>query len=268
MAQNPASDRMSISTSARSVPPIVHLLEGPYVTYGDERCPVPEGSKRLLALVALRRGRVERVFAAGALWPFCEDQRATGNLRSALWRLRRSGIDAIDADKWSMALVPGAVVDVHRLGGWADRLIVGAAEPEDLTIGHLPDQACHLLPGWYDEWVVMERERIRQRVLHALEALACLLTEQARHAEAIGVAKRAVSEDPLRESAQRALISAHLAHNNITEAQGAYVAFARLLRQELGAEPSRHITALIAGLGLDVAHGREMSAPGRAARRG
>jgi DNA-binding SARP family transcriptional activator len=67
---------------------VVHLLAGPYITVGPERREVPEGSKQLLVFVVLRRRRVERRQAAGALWPLGDEERAAGNLRSALWRLR------------------------------------------------------------------------------------------------------------------------------------------------------------------------------------
>ena len=78
---------------------LVHLLAGTYVTVGADRREVPEGSKQLLAYIALRRRRVERRQAAGMLWPFGDDERAAGNLRSALWRLRRAGIEVVAADK-------------------------------------------------------------------------------------------------------------------------------------------------------------------------
>jgi DNA-binding SARP family transcriptional activator len=227
--------------------PVVHLIGGPYVSYGNDRRPVPEGSKKLLAFVALRLGRVERPYAAGALWPFGGDMRAAGNLRSSLWRLRRAGIEVVDADKWSLRLAEDVEVDVHQLAAWANRLIRHCAEPDDLCPGLVPEMACHLLPGWYDEWAVLERERIRQRVLHALEALSAQLSDQGRHAEAVEAALRAVLEEPLRESGQRALVVAYLAQGNPAEARRAYVRFARLLRSELGVEPSRQVTALLAG---------------------
>ena len=231
--------------TAAAVDPVIHLIGGPYVSYGAERRTVPDGSKKLLAFVALRRSPVDRPYAAGALWPFGDDTRAAGNLRSALWRLRHAGIDVVAADKWSLWLAEGAEVDVHRLAGWAHRLIRQSAKPEDLDVGELPDGACQLLPGWYDEWAVMERERIRQNVLHALEALSRALTQQGRYAEAVEAALRAVAEEPLRESGQRALLDAHLAQGNITEVRRAYARFARLLRRELGVEPSRQITGLL-----------------------
>jgi DNA-binding SARP family transcriptional activator len=227
--------------------PVIHLIGGPYVCYGNEERPVPEGSKKLLAFVALRLGRVERPYAAGALWPFGGDPRAAGNLRSALWRLRRAGIDVVEADKWSLQLAADVEVDVHRLAAWASRLIHSCPEPEDLSPAVVPEMACHLLPGWYDEWAVLERERIRQRVLHALEALSTQLSRQGRHAEAVEAALRAVLEEPLRESGQRALLAAYLAQGNLAEARRAYVRFARLLHSELGVEPSRQVTALLAG---------------------
>jgi DNA-binding SARP family transcriptional activator len=223
----------------------VHLIDGPYVCYGTERRPVPEGSKKLLSFVALRMGRIERSYAAGVLWPFGEDGRAAGNLRSALWRLRRAGIEVVEGDKWSLQLAREVDVDVHVLAAWANRIIHSCAEPEDLTARIVPTTACHLLPGWYDEWAVLERERIRQQVLHALEALSAQLSQSGRHAEAIEAALGAVREEPLRESGQRALISAYLAQGDSAAAGRAYARFTRLLRKELGVEPSRQLSTLL-----------------------
>jgi hypothetical protein len=72
-------------------------------------------------------------------------------------------------------------------------------------------EALELLPGWYDDWVLLEREPLRQRVLHGLEALSRHLVRAGRFAEAVEAAMVAVAVEPLRESAQRALVTAHLA---------------------------------------------------------
>lgn len=244
-SERPPADGAPIERTTGSTAATVHLIGGPYVSCGGRHWPVPEGSKKLLAFVALRLGRVERPHAAGQLWPFGDEVRAAGNLRSALWRLRRSGIEVIDADKWSLCLAKGVEVDVHQLAGWASRLIHRTAEPADLTMRLLPEDACHLLSDWYDEWAVMERERVRQRVLHALEALSETLSAQGRHAEAVEAATRAVQEEPLRESAQRALMSAYLAKGNQEQAHRTYAAFAQLLWRELGVAPSRSLIALV-----------------------
>ncbi|MDD9207972.1 bacterial transcriptional activator domain-containing protein, partial [Georgenia sp. 10Sc9-8] len=106
-----------------------------------------------------------------------------------------------------------------------------------------------LLPGWYDDWVIFERERIRQRVLHALEALSCELVRRGRCAEAIEVALDAVGVEPLRESAQRVLIEAHLAEGNLVEARRLYLRYRELVRQELRTEPGTTLTRLVVDAG-------------------
>jgi len=179
--------------------PVVHLFVDPCVTIGTERREVPEGSKQLLAFVAVRRRRVERRHAAGTLWPLGDDERASGNLRSALWRLRRVGINVLAADKWSLALRAEVLVDLHLMEQWATRLIEGHDTERDLTISPWVADALDLLPGFYDDWALMERERVRQRILHALEALSEKLAAAGRFADAIEAAMLATSAEPLRE---------------------------------------------------------------------
>ncbi len=221
---------------------VVHLFAGPYVTLGAERREVPEGSKQLLAFVALRRRRVERRQAAGTLWPCGDKERAAGNLRSALWRLRRAGINVLASDKWSLALSRDVLVDLDLTEQWATRLIEGKAIGRDLAISPSVVDALDLLPGFYD-WVLMERERIRQRILHALEALSEKLTAAGRFADAIEAAMLATSAEPLRESAQRTLIRAHVAEGNLTEACRSYRAYHELMHRELGVTPSDDFAA-------------------------
>ena len=223
----------------------VHLFGGPYVSIRGARHSVPEGSKRLLAFVALRRGRVERRQVAGALWPIGDDCRAAGNLRSALWRLRGAGIDVLRCDKWSLILLDHVAVDVHQLKDWADRVISGGPTGRDLDRIHLEVDALDLLPGWYDDWTILERERLRQRVLHALEAQSRLLSAVDRHADAVDAALAAIRGEPLRESAQRTLIEAYLREDNWVEAQRALHRYRDLLDHELGVSPSRELAHLV-----------------------
>ncbi len=225
--------------------PVVHLFGGPYVTVGTERREVPEGSKLLLAFVALRRRRVERRKAAGTLWPCGDEGQAAGNLRSALWRLRRAGIDVLAADKWSLALSADVLVDLHVMDQWVTRLIDGTASGDDLAVSPSWADALDLLPGWYDDWVLMERERLRQRILHALEALSRMLARVGRFADAVEAAMLAISAEPLRESAQKALIEAHVAEGNLSEARRSCQAYRDLVRRELGVDPSRDLLTVL-----------------------
>jgi DNA-binding SARP family transcriptional activator len=245
MRAKPVNDPPRADPHSDDRPAVVRLLGDPVVSIGNERRAVPEGSKRLLAYVALYRGRVERPRAAGTLWPSGDEGRAAGNLRSALWRLRGAGIDVVVADKWSMHLLEGVVVDVVEMFQWADRLIQERPERSDLTLSpHLVD-ALNLLPGWYDDWAITERERLRQRMLHGLEALSHALSVAGRHADAIEVALRCIEADPLRESAHRVLVEAHLNEGNWIEARRAFASLRCIMLRELGVEPSRSFAALL-----------------------
>ena len=221
------------------------LLGGPTVIKNGRRLEIPEGSKRLLVFVALNGGRVSRRHAAGTLWPCGDDERAAGNLRSALWRLRGAGIDVLHAEKHILYLDPEVPVDITHLSGWATRVINGSADGSDLGTPQLNPEAVHLLPGWYDEWVIFERERLRQRLLHAMESLARQLISRGLLVDAVEVATTAVGVEPLRESAQRVLIEAHLAEGNFVEARRIYMAYHEMLAAELGVSPSVELADIV-----------------------
>lgn len=221
------------------------LIGGPYVLQSGIRTPVPEGSKKLLAFVALQGGRADRRQTAGILWPGGSDARAAGNLRSALWRLREAGIQVIEADKSCIGMRHGAVTDIQALEGWASRVIHRKPDGPDMHIPQLISQAADLLPGWYDDWVVSEREFLRQRLLHALESLCRYLAALGQFAEAVEAAMGAIRIEPLRESANRALVNVHLAEGNAVEALRCYESYRRLVHRELGVLPSPDFTRLI-----------------------
>jgi DNA-binding SARP family transcriptional activator len=209
-----------------------------------QRIEIPEGSKRLLMFVALTGGRANRRHAAGTLWPYGDDERAAGNLRSALWRLRCADIDILHSDKCSLYLDPDSTVDIAQLYAWASQIIDGRIEGNDFDLVDLNLEAVHLLPGWYEDWVVFERERLRQRLLHAMESLARKRIERRQFAGAIEAAMLAVGIEPLRESAQRVLIDAHLAEGNLIEARRVFATYRDLLSDELGILPSRDLAEM------------------------
>jgi DNA-binding SARP family transcriptional activator len=224
----------------------LHLLGDLLLESDAGRAPLPEGGKRLLVLLALNRRRLDRRWAAGVLWPDGSDERAAGNLRSSIWRLRGAGFDVIEADRTCLKLADRVAVDVELVDRWAARITDGSPLGEDLRIHPSSMEALDLLPGWYDDWVVMSRERLRHRVLHALEALSRVLSRQGRHYEAIEAAILAARVEPLRDSAQRALIRAHLAEGNWIEGQRSCRIYIDLLRTELGIEPHPDLLAVLA----------------------
>jgi len=227
--------------------PLVRVLGGLSLTCAGRRVPVPPGSRRLLAYLALHPDGVDRRVAAGVLWPDVEDCRAAGNLRSALWRLQQVGCPLVVAEQSWLGLREDVEVDLARLEAWATRVLANSPAPGDLGVDPGPIAELELLPGWYEDWVLTVRERLQLRLLHALEALSRLLRRAGRPAAAVEAVHVAVLAEPLRESGQRALIEAHQAAGDWIAARRQYDAFRSILRREIGVEPSAELTAVARG---------------------
>ncbi len=193
-----------------------------------------ESLQRLVAFLALR-GPTPRAAVAGTLWPSTSDERALASLRTAVWRVRRVAPELVVQRSAALALGPGVHVDAVALRG--------ADEVDPVAGGALPE----LLPGWYDDWVVMERERLRHRHLRALEVAASSAIDRGRPDAALDRALLAAAADPLRESAHRLVIRALLADGNVEAARRHLTFVRRLFQAHLGFGPSEQLTTLLRG---------------------
>jgi DNA-binding SARP family transcriptional activator len=217
------------------------LISGFELRSGDQVVPVALSAQRLVAFVALQDRAVRRLHASGVLWSDTSEQRANSSLRSALWRTPSpGGRPLIEATSTHLWLNPEVEVDFRQVVSQAVSII----DPDVLDQGspglggQFRQFGDDLLPDWYEDWVLVERERFRQLRLHALEAICQRLTDRGRYALALEAGLAAVACEPLRESAQRQVIRAHLAEGNMAEALRQYRSYARLLADELGAKPS------------------------------
>jgi DNA-binding SARP family transcriptional activator len=207
---------------------------------------LPASAQRVLAFVALHEHPVRRPYVAGSLWLDSPEERAYANLRSALWRLRRFGSRLVDAEGSELALGRDVEVDLRDCEQLARRAV--ARGQRDLDALDVRLFGSDLLPDWYEDWVLIEREHYRQLRLHALDALCEQLTASGRHDEALEAGLAAVAGEPLRESAQRALIRVHLAEGNGGEAIRQYRLYRHLLDEQLGIEPSPLMAELVRDL--------------------
>jgi DNA-binding SARP family transcriptional activator len=223
------------------------MLGGFRLLHGDAQVALSEGSKRLLALLALRPQSVNRGLVAGTLWPDTTERRAYACLRSALARLDTTGRQAIEVGAVELGLGAHVTVDVRESRALSNRLLDPYEPPvaADLSSAALTALSADLLPDWYDDWVVVEAEEWRQLRLHALEALAGHLIAQSRFGGAAAAAFASVRADPLRESARAVLIRVHLAERNRSEAVHQFNRYRDLLRCELGLEPSPQLVELL-----------------------
>ena len=148
---------------------------------------------------------------------------------------------------------------------WVDRLARGALQEEsgpwEEGVQTIRDVRGELLAGWYDDWVLVQRERFRQLRVHLLEEASARLLRRGRFGAALDLALEVVEAEPLRESGHCAVISVHLAEGNYGEALRQFRVFQRLVGEELGVGPSPRLQALLRPPPL-VPEARRTSAPG------
>lgn len=216
---------------------------------GDQPFTVAPSAQRLIGFLAVQRRPLRRVYVSGILWHDVSDSRANASLRSAIWRSPSVEGSAVVCSSYTHVwLHPALQVDLDvafRLAG--DLLAATSLDASTLAIGEdLRALGGDVLLGWYDDWVIAERERYRQLRLHALDHLGELMLEKKYYAEAVQVGLVSVASEPLRESAQRLLVRAHLGEGNVVEAIRQYRIYKRMLELELQATPSRSFQELIA----------------------
>ena len=231
--------------------PSLRLLSAFELTWDGDAVSLPVPAQRLLAFVALRERPVLRTYVAETLWLESTEEHARGSLRSALWRLRRPGHELVDVTSGRLRLAPGVVVDVRVLIGWAHGVLDAPQGVRGVRPGvcGLGDAVWgDLLPDWYDDWLVVERERLRELRIRALERVCERLTAVGSFGRALEAGLAAVHAEPLRESAHRCLIGVYLAEGNQAEALRRYRVYRDLLRDQLALDPSAHMEDLVGGL--------------------
>jgi DNA-binding SARP family transcriptional activator len=216
---------------------LLQLIGGFELSGPDGEVDVPPGVQRLLAYIALQGGAVSRTRAGGDLWPGVAAAQAGANLRSTLWRTRRVGPLVCPGSR-TLRLEPTVSVDVHALTR------EGAAS---LPVRQ-PGRAFNfeLLPDWVDDWVTIERERLRLLELQLLDTEAEQLVGRGQVAEALDTTLRAIRLEPLREASHQALIRIFLTAGDRSAAVSHYERFVALMREELDLWPDPMTTALVA----------------------
>ena len=220
----------------------LRLLDDFALEIADRPVETSTSGRRVLAYLALH-GSTPRSILAGTLWSDAPEAKAHGSLRTAVWRLNQiiPGLITVRPPRLQLADFVGT--DVAAFVDRATTSLSTAGEPAPPP----PDPHVHeLLPGWHEDWLLFDRERLRQLSLHVLEQAARQLCAAGRYAIALDLALAAIRGEPLRESAQRTAIEVHLAEGNLGEAVRVYRQFQRLLAEQLGVHPSSALTRLIA----------------------
>lgn len=226
------------------------VLGGFELVHAGCRIALPLGAQRLLALLALQDGGVHRTAAAERLWPDSLPARAAANLRSALWRGRATGsATVIECAGPRLQLSPVVQVDLNEVGRHAQEILEPLSPPGDGAFDTLIEGLSReLLPGWSEDWLLMERERWDQIRLHTLEHLAQRLRSEKRYLAALQAALAAIAIEPIRETAHRIVIEVHADEGNVASAVKHYQRYRALLQLELGVSPSSQMAQLVRGM--------------------
>jgi DNA-binding SARP family transcriptional activator len=165
-------------------------------------------AQSLLAFLGLSAGtRHQRAKLAGLFWPDSTESNALSNLRHTLWRLRKAiGSEYLLADNQVIAFDPEA-------DHWLDAAVLHQRLTEDATLDDLIASVSaysgELLPGYYDDWIILERERLQGIYDRKMKRLLDLLVDERRWADVLLWAERWIAFGQVPEPAYRALMVAH-----------------------------------------------------------
>ena len=199
-------------------------------------------AQSLLAFLCLNpevQHRRERL--AGMFWPDSDERNARSNLRHALWRLGENlGKVYFSADNFYISLN-------RQAGVWVDAVefeAASAGQPLDTLMAAMDLYQGELLPGFYDEWLDLERERLRSQMDAKVEHLVERLSEAGRWAAVIQWSERWLALGHLPEAAFRFLMQAYRALGDGARVAETYERCVQTLREQLDVAVSPETTEL------------------------
>jgi TolB-like protein/Flp pilus assembly protein TadD len=215
----------------------------------------------LLAVLAAAGGKpVARETLTDLLWGSRFDEQARQNFRQALTRLRKLlGVAAIVSDDQAIHLDPTQVsVDLTRFAALKrNGVAADLRAATELVRGEFLEGLVIREAGFTD-WLAAERRRLSRELREIHLKLATAAFDGGDATEALGYAEAMTRRDPLDEEGHRLQLRALAALGRKHEALKVHQAFVSHLKAELGADPERATTEVIAAL-------KDPPAPGTAA---
>ncbi len=204
--------------------------------------------RSLLTYLVLHRDvPQQRQHLAFLFWPDATEAQARNNLRQLLHQLRQAfpAVDQFlssDAHLLHWHPVTTCHLDVAEFEQTLTLADAAARRNDQHALQDALEQADNLyrgelLPGCYDEWILPERDRLRQRHLQALEQLLRLFEVQGDTVTAIRYAQRLIGLDPLSEDLYRRLMRLFALNNDRASALHVYHTCVTTLQRELGVDP-------------------------------
>jgi non-specific serine/threonine protein kinase len=206
-------------------------------------------AQSLLAYLLLNTGIAHRrEKLAGLLWPESTEDNARSYLRKALWQVRKSlaadmpgGEEYLLADDISITFNSNAD---YWLDAEAVRGKPTEAMPVEEQIEAVSAYHGELLPGFYEEWVTLERERLKAAFDQKINTLLSHLVAGGQWEQVVYWSEQWIALGEAPEPAFRALMVAHANVGDMAKVAATYDRCVEALREELSVEPSEQTTAL------------------------
>lgn len=196
-------------------------------------------AQSLLAYLLLNPVTHRRERLAGLLWPDSSEANARRNLRQALWQIRRALGEQAD----TLLLVDEITLAFNTDSDyWLDVNCIARPLEETATVDDLIHAVAvytgELLPGFYDDWVLLERDRLQAQFERKLNLLLERLVETSRWTDVLQWGERWIALGYTPEPAYRALMLAHAGLGDMASVVDVYRRCVDALERELGVEPS------------------------------
>jgi DNA-binding SARP family transcriptional activator/DNA-binding transcriptional ArsR family regulator len=194
-------------------------------------------ARHLLAYLILHHDRsLARDLLGGTFWPDRSNALARRALSQALWQIRTAlgpSADRVVAEPEhvTFTLQPGDRLDVTDF-----ETAIRSDDPAQLREAVALYQA-DFLEGCYADWALLERERLREQYLAALERLVVLHKRRGDFEAALQLAQQLVAADPLRETAHQECMRLYHLLDRSRAALAQYQALCEILAEEMDAEP-------------------------------
>jgi DNA-binding SARP family transcriptional activator len=224
--------------------PAVRLDEVPLTAFSTAK------TEALLYYLAVTARPHSREALARLFWGDMPDANAKRNLTKALSTLRSLIGPHLLLERQSVALDLASPYQLD-VADFETAAAAGTGEDPAQLRAAADLYRGDFLDGFYvkdardfEEWAVVQRERLREALLRVLEALVELDQHQADYAAAAEHARRLLELDPWRESAHRQLMVLLARRGQHSAALAQYEKCRQILAAELGVEPMAETTAL------------------------
>jgi SARP family transcriptional regulator, regulator of embCAB operon len=226
----------------KDVPFQLNLFQCWQLWQGQTEVQVAWRQQRVITALAISGPRPRR-YLSGLLWPDSTEARAMESLRVSLHLISHQIPGLLVSGGSVLSLRDGVKVDLHQLLEHVKTCEQSPSDSAEATcLARL--RGAELLPGWYEDWVVLEQHRLRNIRMRALAVLSRRWLDRGDADRAIEAAEAALELEPLHEGCLGLLMAAELKMGNRMAALRAFENFRSHLEVELGVAPSEHLVEL------------------------